>query len=103
MADLRPLLRPPPGTDGGGLDAQTPTFRSEIVARALPGARLVVFPDSAHVQLGAINFCAAKIVVAFVGDPSAKRPLECVDDLRFPGFILPDGSASVVGSAPFQP
>jgi pimeloyl-ACP methyl ester carboxylesterase len=78
----------------GGLDAQTPTFRSEIVARALPNARLVVFPDSTHVQLGAINFCAAKIVVAFVDDPSAKLPLECVGDLRFPGFILPDGSAS---------
>jgi pimeloyl-ACP methyl ester carboxylesterase len=29
----------------GGLDAATPTFRSAVVAKWLPRARLVVFPD----------------------------------------------------------
>jgi pimeloyl-ACP methyl ester carboxylesterase len=78
----------------GGLDAQTPTFRSEVVARSLTNAQLVVFPDGTHVQLGAINLCAARILLAFVDDPGAQLPLECVDEQRFPGFILPDGSAS---------
>ncbi len=78
----------------GGIDAQTPTFRSEIVARALPNARLVVFPDGTHVQLAAINLCAARIVTAFASDPNGKLPLECVDQQRFPGFLLPDGTVS---------
>jgi pimeloyl-ACP methyl ester carboxylesterase len=78
----------------GGLDAATPTFRSEVVARSLPNARLVVFPAGTHVQLGAINLCAAKIMTAFVRDPGAALPLECVNESRFPGFVLPDGTMS---------
>jgi pimeloyl-ACP methyl ester carboxylesterase len=78
----------------GGLDAQTPTFRSEVVARSLPNARLVVFPDGTHVQLGAINLCAAQIMTAFVRDPKGALPLACLDERRFPGFVLPDGSMS---------
>jgi pimeloyl-ACP methyl ester carboxylesterase len=74
----------------GGLDAQTPTFRSELVARTLPNARLVVFPDGTHVQLGAINLCAGRIMVAFVADPAGPLPLECARTLRFPGFLLPE-------------
>jgi len=74
----------------GGLDAQTPTFRSELVARSLPNARLVVFPDGTHVQLGAINLCAGRIMVEFVGDPKGALPLECARTLRFPGFVLPE-------------
>ncbi len=78
----------------GGLDAATPTFRSEVVAKSLPRARLVVFPAGTHVQLGAINLCAARIATAFVRDPGAPLPLECVKESRFPGFVLPDGTMS---------
>ncbi len=78
----------------GGLDAATPTFRSEVVARSLPRATLVVFPDGTHVQLGAINLCAAKIMTAFVRDPGAPLPLACAKESRFPGFVLPDGTMS---------
>jgi pimeloyl-ACP methyl ester carboxylesterase len=78
----------------GGLDAQTPTFRSEVVARSLPNARLVVFPDGTHVQVGAINRCAMQIIVAFVADPAKPLPLDCVDKSPFPGFLLPDGTTS---------
>lgn len=74
----------------GGLDAQTPTFRSELVARSLSNAQLVVFPDGTHVQLGAINLCAGQIMVAFVRDPKGSLPLECARTLRFPGFALPE-------------
>ncbi len=77
----------------GGLDAQTPTFRSELVARTLPNARLVVFPAGTHVQLGAINLCAGQIMVAFVRDPKGRLPLECARETRFPGFVLPDDVA----------
>jgi len=76
----------------GGLDVATPTYRSEIVARSLPGSRLVVFPGGTNVQLGAINLCAAQITVAFVHDPSAALPLKCVGETPFPGFVLPDGT-----------
>ena len=78
----------------GGIDVATPTFRSEVVARSLPRARLVVFPAGTHVQLGAINLCAAKIMTGFVRDPGAPLPLECVKESRFPGFVLPDGTVS---------
>jgi pimeloyl-ACP methyl ester carboxylesterase len=78
----------------GGLDAQTPTFRSEVVARSLPNAQLVVFPDGTHVQVGAINLCAAQIITTFVQNPKAKLPLECLNQQHFPGFVLPDGSMS---------
>jgi pimeloyl-ACP methyl ester carboxylesterase len=78
----------------GGLDAATPTFRSEVVAESLPRATLMVFPDGTHVQLGAINLCAARIMTAFVREPGAPLPLECVKESRFPGFVLPDGSMS---------
>jgi pimeloyl-ACP methyl ester carboxylesterase len=76
----------------GGLDAQTPTFRSEIVARTLPNARLVVFPDTTHVQMGAINLCAGKIMAAFVRNPKGALSLACVRESRFPGFVLPEGA-----------
>jgi pimeloyl-ACP methyl ester carboxylesterase len=78
----------------GGLDAATPTFRSEVVAKSLPRATMVVFPDGTHVQLGAINLCAARIMTAFVRDPNAPLPLDCVKESRFPGFVLPDGTMS---------
>jgi pimeloyl-ACP methyl ester carboxylesterase len=78
----------------GGLDAATPTFRSEVVAKSLPRATLVVFPAGTHVQLGAINLCAARIMTAFVRNPGAPLPLDCVKESRFPGFVLPDRTTS---------
>jgi pimeloyl-ACP methyl ester carboxylesterase len=44
----------------GGLDAATPTFRSEVVAKSLPRARLVVFPAGTHVQFWARSTCARR-------------------------------------------
>jgi hypothetical protein len=76
----------------GMLDAATPTFRSEVIAKSLPNARLVVFPDGTHVQIGAVNLCAAQIMAAFVRDPKGALPLECLGELRFPGFVLPGGT-----------
>lgn len=78
----------------GGIDAQTPTYRSEIVARSLPDARMVVFPDGTHVQLGAINVCAAQIMTAFLADPESALPTECLAESRWAGFLLPDGTMS---------
>lgn len=75
----------------GGLDAQTPTFRGKVIARSLPDARLVAFPDGTHVQIGAINVCAAQVMMAFVRDPKAALPLGCLSESRFPGFVLPAG------------
>lgn len=66
----------------GGLDAATPTYRSEIVDRSLPDARLVVFPAGTHVQLGAVNECAARIMVSFIEEPSAPLPTDCLSGYR---------------------
>jgi hypothetical protein len=55
----------------------------------LTNARFVVFPAGTHVQLGAINLCAGRIMVAFLSDPKGELPLACVGTLRFPGFVLP--------------
>jgi pimeloyl-ACP methyl ester carboxylesterase len=74
----------------GGLDVQTPTFRSEIVARSLPKSRLVVFADGTHVQVANANVCAAQVVTAFVSNPNGDLPLKCVDEVRFPGFVMPE-------------
>jgi pimeloyl-ACP methyl ester carboxylesterase len=102
LCDIAGVPELPPATDNdvtaaiptlilsGGLDAQTPTFRSEVVARSLPMARMVVFPDGTHVQVAGANLCAARIVTAFVLDPKGALPLGCVDDARFPGFVMPE-------------
>ncbi|MCL4186703.1 MAG: alpha/beta hydrolase [Rhodobacteraceae bacterium] len=79
----------------GALDARTPTFRSEEVARGLPRATLAVFPEGTHVQLGEVNACAAEIVVRFLDDPAVAPPLDCIARQPRRGFILPDGSGSL--------
>jgi hypothetical protein len=33
-------------------------------------------------------------MTAFVRDPGAPLPLACVEESRFPGFVLPDGTMS---------
>jgi len=78
----------------GRLDAQTPTFRSEEVIKTLGKAQLVVFPDGTHVQVGAVNRCAMKIIAQFLDDPQGKVTTECLRDHATPGFILPDGTIS---------
>ncbi|SEA99476.1 alpha/beta hydrolase [Rubrimonas cliftonensis] len=79
----------------GRLDARTPALRSEIVARALPRAALVVFPEGTHVQLGEINLCAGRIVKAFLSDPAAAPDTGCIAEMARRGFVLPDGAISV--------
>lgn len=79
----------------GALDARTPALRSEIVARALPRATLVVFPEGTHVQLGEINLCAGQILEAFLSNPGAAPDSGCVADMPSRGFALPDGSNSL--------
>lgn len=78
----------------GRLDAQTPTFRSEEVSKTLRNAQLVVFPDGTHVQVGAVNVCAMKIIAQFVGHPLGAVATECLRDHRPLGFLLPDGTVS---------
>lgn len=74
----------------GGLDAATPTYRSEIVERALPDARMVVFPAGTHVQLGAMNECAVAIMVSFLDDRSAPLQTDCLSEFRWSGFLMPE-------------
>lgn len=78
----------------GRLDAQTPTFRSEEVAKTLRNAQVVVFPDGTHVQVGAVNTCAMKIITQFLNNPEEDVPTDCLRDHRLPGFVLPDGTIS---------
>jgi pimeloyl-ACP methyl ester carboxylesterase len=79
----------------GTLDARTPALRSEIVARALPRAILVEFPEGTHVQLGEINLCAGQIVRAFLSAPGAAPDTGCIAEMPRRGFALPDGSNSI--------
>jgi pimeloyl-ACP methyl ester carboxylesterase len=78
----------------GRLDARTPASRSEVVARALPHATLVTFPEGTHVQLGEINLCAGTIVEAFLADPKAAPDLRCILHMPRRCFVLPDGATS---------
>lgn len=78
----------------GRLDAQTPTFRSQEVAKTLRNAQLVVFPDGTHVQVGAVNTCAMKIIAQFLNNPKGEVAIDCLRDHRLPGFVLPDGTIS---------
>lgn len=78
----------------GDLDVATPTFRSEEVAAALPNAQMIVFPGRTHVQIAAVNICAAQIMTQFVLDPTAKLDTNCTKESPVLGFVLPDGTSS---------
>ena len=79
----------------GDLDVATPTFRSQIVADALPNATLVTFPGTTHVQIGGINLCAAQVMTQFVLDPTAELDIElCGRDVLCWDLCCPDGSMS---------
>ena len=79
----------------GDLDARTPAIRSELVAKTLPRATMVLFPEGTHVQLGEVNLCAGEILRAFLTDPDAKPNTSCIAAMPRRGFVLPDGSISV--------
>lgn len=76
----------------GDIDVSTPSFRSQIVADALPNATLLVFPGRTHVQLAGANLCAYEIVSQFTQDPQAPLDTSCIENARVLGFVLPDGS-----------
>jgi pimeloyl-ACP methyl ester carboxylesterase len=57
-------------------------------------ARLVVFPDGTHVQVGAVNRCAMKTIAQFLDDPRGELDTACLRDHGLPGFVLPDGTVS---------
>jgi pimeloyl-ACP methyl ester carboxylesterase len=78
----------------GDLDVATPTFRSKIVADALPDATMVVFPGRTHVQIAGVNFCATEIMTQFVANPTAALDTSCLETTPLLGFVLPDGSMS---------
>lgn len=78
----------------GGLDPQTPEWRSEGPASQLqgPGQHLVLFPQGAHILVGSTpakgGDCATRIVEGFLLDPLAAPDDACVEeieDIRFRG------------------
>jgi pimeloyl-ACP methyl ester carboxylesterase len=78
----------------GNLDVATPTFRSQIVADALPKATHVVFPGRTHVQLAGVNLCAFDILARFTRNPAAPLDTGCMRNTPVLGFVLPDGTMS---------
>lgn len=78
----------------GSLDVNTPAYRSQIVADALPNDTFVVFPGRTHVQIDGANECAGQIMTQFVLDPTATLDLSCADESSPYPFLLPDGSSS---------
>jgi pimeloyl-ACP methyl ester carboxylesterase len=79
----------------GGLDIDTPAFRSQIVADALPNATLLTFPGQGHVQISsATHICAGQIATQFILDPTTSLDTSCLEDFQVPAFVLPDGSMS---------
>lgn len=81
----------------GDLDVATPTFRSQLLADALPNATLVIFPGRTHVQIASANLCAADVMTQFVLDPAASLDTSCTETSPLLGFILPDGTTSTDG------
>ena len=78
----------------GGLDVATPSFRSQLVADALPNATQVIFPGRTHVQIAGINLCAAQVATQFILDPTAPLDTSCLAEDLVLGFVLPDGTMS---------
>lgn len=78
----------------GGLDVATPSYRSEIVADALPNATFLIFPGRTHVQLAGVNLCAFEILSQFTRNPNAPMDAGCMQSAPAMGFVLPDGTMS---------
>lgn len=78
----------------GSLDVNTPAYRSQILADALPNDTFVVFPGRTHVQIDGANEGAGQIMTQFVLNPTAPLDLSCADESSPYPFLLPDGSSS---------
>lgn len=78
----------------GKLDVQTPAFRSQQVADALPHATHIIFPGRTHVQIAGVNICAAQVATQFILNPTAPLDTSCVAQAPLLGFVLPDGTMS---------
>jgi pimeloyl-ACP methyl ester carboxylesterase len=78
----------------GGLDVATPSYRSQIVADALPNATHLVFPGRTHVQLSGVNLCAFDIMAQFTRNPNGSLDTSCMKETPVMGFILGDGTIS---------
>lgn len=78
----------------GELDVATPTFRSQVVADALPNATHIIFPGRTHVQIAAVNLCAAQVATQFILAPTVPLDTSCLAEALVLGFPLPDGTMS---------
>ncbi len=78
----------------GGLDVATPSYRSQIVADALPNARHLIFPGRTHVQLSGVNLCAFDIMAQFTRNPNGSLDTSCMEETPVMGFVLGDGTIS---------
>lgn len=78
----------------GDLDVATPTFRSQVVADALPNATHIIFPGRTHVQIAAVNLCATQVATQFILAPTAPLDTSCLAEAPVLGFPLPDGTMS---------
>lgn len=111
--DLCPLLdlkELPEGTDenvtvdiptlllSGSLDVATPPVHSQLIADALPNATHVIFPDHTHDQLGSLSRCVKGVFSQFIANPSKTLDTSCIETPDYTGFLLPDGSYSLVPS-----
>lgn len=74
----------------GDLDVATPTFRTQVVADALPNRTFLIFPGHTHVQVNGSNFCAAEIMTDFVLDPTAPLDTSCTEEPSPYRIMLPE-------------
>jgi 3-oxoadipate enol-lactonase len=64
---LLPAITAPTLVLHGGDDAMTPVGNAEVLARAIPGARLVVLPGARHGYLEEFRPAASAVVAEFLG------------------------------------
>jgi pimeloyl-ACP methyl ester carboxylesterase len=92
--DVNVTLAVPTLLLSGDLDVATPAFRSQVVADALPNATHIIFPGRTHVQIAAVNICAAQVATQFILEPTAPLDTSCLAEAPVLGFPLPDGTMS---------
>jgi len=80
----------------GSLDVATPPIRSQLIADALPNATHVIFPGHTHDQLGGLKPCVKEVFTQFIADPMSELDTSCVETPDYIGFVLPDGSFSLL-------
>lgn len=74
----------------GALDTRTPSYRSQIVADALPNDTFVTLSGRTHVQIDGANVCAGQIMTQFVSDPSRPPDTSCAEEAAPYPFLIPD-------------